>query len=639
MRCTRFPAASGRGICIVGCFTVLALITSVGLAVAQDDVSAMISAARDSFKPISEEQLTEARTEVRRRAHELQQVLNRSGSRGRRWLDYLQWDAFQQQLNAAGTPEFDPLVTTFERLNRNEAGLELAPFRRLSEALQRYVNLLAIARQENQAAAYGRQLDALSTELQEYRAQPSATTGAAIGRRIDFLAGLGQAPELVAALRQELARPNGLVTISGKLLRDAAADPIDRHDPITDCILGTTIHGRGHTTGSVDLRTLPDDERALLELNTRGRVVSQNRGYNGPAIIRSTGYTNFHATQRIEFTKDHFRADRARVSARTTSDIHSVSKKGGGVGSRLVSKIGMDKAREKQGQANRIAADHAEVRIARRINDEIDDRLGDAWARYRDEYRNPLVRRGALPEHIVFSTTNDAMRFEVTQATGGQLGAPDDPPALPSNQDIVARVHETAFNNYTAVMLGGATISETEPGAGTKADVTLPKFIKDAWENRMDEKAEAEPATDFEPWTLTFRRDQAVTVAFVNGKVELTLHLAHLKSGDDEFRMWDVVATYEPELHDGGVTLRRAAVDAFAVGRDFKRRSVSAREAGQRPVLIDVLTKRSDEGRGIPQTIELKPLEPKDDLAHVGPLPVRLFEPQGGWLTVAWDRD
>jgi hypothetical protein len=56
-------------------------------------------------------------------------------------------------------------------------------------------------------------------------------------------------------------------------------------------------------------------------------------------------------------------------------------------------------------------------------------------------------------------------------------------------------------------------------------------------------------------------------------------------------------------------------------------------------VLIDVLTKRSDEGRGIPQTIELKPLEPKDDLAHVGPLPVRQFAPEGGWLTVAWNRD
>jgi hypothetical protein len=230
------------------------------------------------------------------------------------------------------------------------------------------------------------------------------------------------------------------------------------------------------------------------------------------------------------------------------------------------------------------------------------------------------------------------MDLEVIQATRSQLGAPGDPPALPADTDLVARIHETAVNNYTAAILGGATISETKPGEGTKANVTLPKFIKDAWEKRMDDKAEAEPDSAFEPWTLTFRRDQAVTVAFVNDKVELTLHLAHLKSGNDEFRMWDVIGTYEPELRDGTLTLRRVGVDAYAVGRDFKRRSVSTREAGQRPVLIDVLTERSDQGRGIPQTIELKPLEPSEDMAHVGPMPVKEFESGGGWLSVAWNR-
>jgi hypothetical protein len=54
--------------------------------------------------------------------------------------------------------------------------------------------------------------------------------------------------------------------------------------------------------------------------------------------------------------------------------------------------------------------------------------------------------------------------------------------------------------------------------------------------------------------------------------------------------------------------------------------------------LIGVLTERSDQGRGIPQTIELKPLEPSEDMAHVGPMPVKEFESGGGWLSVAWNR-
>jgi hypothetical protein len=52
-----------------------------------------------------------------------------------------------------------------------------------------------------------------------------------------------------------------------------------------------------------------------------------------------------------------------------------------------------------------------------------------------------------------------------------------------------------------------------------------------------------------------------------------------------------------------------------------------------------VLTERSDQGRGIPQTINVKPLEPKDELENVGTLPVATFASGEGWLTVAWDRD
>jgi hypothetical protein len=55
--------------------------------------------------------------------------------------------------------------------------------------------------------------------------------------------------------------------------------------------------------------------------------------------------------------------------------------------------------------------------------------------------------------------------------------------------------------------------------------------------------------------------------------------------------------------------------------------------------LTKVLTERSDEGRGFPQTIKIEPLEPSDDFADVGPLPVQEFASGEGWLTVAWNRE
>jgi hypothetical protein len=387
----------------------------------------------------------------------------------------------------------------------------------------------------------------------------------------------------------------------------------------------------------VALKTIPNDGKAVIELNTSGRVVSRNVGHNGPAVIRTTGYTDFVATQLIEFTDTSFRALAPKVDATTRSNIHSVSKAGGGMGRRMVANVGTQKAHEKQGQANRIAAQHAEVRIARRMTDEVDDRLGKAWSRFQDDYRLPLERRGELPQHIQFSTTDSEMALETTQANRRQLAAPAAPPEAPADTDLALRLHETAVNNYTSALLGGATLSETKPGEGTKADVKLPKVIKDAWKNRMDDKAAAD--ADFEPWSLTFRRDQPINVSFVDGKMQLTIHVAHLKSGDDVFDRWDVTSTYTPELSDGGVTLHRdGELVVLPTGFDAEKGQLSSRQVAVRRNLTKVLTERSDKGRGIPLTIKIDQLEPKGELADVGPLPVKAFTSAGGWLTVAWNR-
>jgi hypothetical protein len=444
----------------------------------------------------------------------------------------------------------------------------------------------------------------------------------------------------VDAVRQQFSQPNAFVTVSTDLLRAAANKPIDRRDPITDVILGTRIRGNGRTTGKVSLRTVPSDDKAIIQLDTDGRVVSQNVGRNGPAIIRTTGYTDFDAKVVVELNENRFVAYPARVSAKTRSNIHSVSKAGGGLGSRMVSSIGTQKAHEKQGQANRIAANHAETRISRRMTDEIDDRLAKAWKRYQTDYRLPLVRRGAAPDYTRFSTTDNALDYESTQATRGQLAANSAPPELPADTDLVARLHESAINNYTAALLSGATLSETEAGAGTKADVNLPQYIKDAWKNRMDEKAEEESDAEFEPWSLTFRNGRPITVSFVDGKVALTLHISKLVSGDDTFDRWDVTATYTPELSDGGVTLTRdGELTVLPTGFDPEKGGLGSRDVAVRSNLTKVLTERSDQGRGIPQTINVKPLEPKDELENVGTLPVATFASGEGWLTVAWDRD
>jgi len=622
--------------------TVLLLIAGMGranVASAEETIASLIASAREKFAPITAEQVAAAKSQLESQAAALERYVRPQSANGKKWLAYLKWDAFQEAL-AAEEPKFEPLVATYQQLNKDNGGLELKPFRSVSDALQHYIDLSAMARQEDQAKTYGGQLDGLASEIETYKSAPSANTAAAIGRRLDLLTGLGQSPELVSTIRNELSQPNAFVRVSSDLLKKAADKPINRREPITDVILGTRIRGDGRTTGNVTLRTIPSDNKAVIQLDTRGRVVSQNVGRNGPAVIRSTGYTNFDAKVVVELSENKFVSFPARVNATTSSALHSVSKAGGGIGRRVVANVGMDKARQKQGQANRIAADHAETRISRKMTREIDEKLAKAWKRYESDYRLPLARRGASPEYACFSTTDSSLDYVTTQATRGQLAAPSAPPEMPADCDLVARLHESAINNFTSALLGGATLSESKPGEGTKADVNLPKFLKDAWKNRMDEKADDASDAEFEAWSLTFRRDRPITASFADGKIALTLHITKLVSGEDTFDRWDVTATYTPELVDGGVKLTRdGELTVLPTGFDPAKGQLSSRQVAVRSNLTKVLTERSDEGRGIPQTISVKALEPDEDMKHVGTLPVTTFASGDGWLTVAWNRE
>ena len=406
---------------------------------------------------------------------------------------------------------------------------------------------------------------------------------------------------------------------------------------ITDNILGTRIHGTSHTTGSVGVSTIPSADRAVLEFISQGNSRSQNVGNNGPAVIRSTADTNFTATKRVELSDPGFAAQPANANATTNSDIHSIAKRGGGLGSRIVSRVGWQRANQSHGRADAIASDHAEDRIERRFNQDVNDELRDARKRYEDEYRRPLIRRGELPEYTRFSSDNDSISIETTQANRGQLGAAGPPPAAPEGHDMTMRLHESAVNNYTAGLLGGATATESQPGDETKFDVQLPKWIRDAWERSEKEFEEgtAEGEAPFKPWSMTLR-ERPITVDFQDGRLTLTTHVARLQSGDQTFNNWDITGTYTRELENGRVVLRREG-DLVVLPGDF-RGSLTSRQTAERSNLEKEINERSARGRGFPSTIEIDPLEPEGPLADAGPLAFNEFVTDDDWLTMAWNR-
>ena len=622
---------------IVAFSAVALLLFGAGTLHAQDDISDLIQEARRDFKPVSEKEPAEVRAHLRERMREVADYVGPSSENGKRWFRYLRWDALRDAVAEDRPKDLKPFDTTLRKLNRNETGLENRRFRRLANALRRYRDLVAVSAWDKPEEIYGKQLEALQRDLQAYRKEPSPRTQMALSERIRIIDDIGQAPKLVSALRRELAKPNAFIEISSSLV-SASAGPINRHEPVTDRILGTNIRSDAHTTGRAHAATIPSDKKAIVEFHSKGHVWSNSTGFNGPAVIRSTSDTNFTAKKRVLLSDEAFTTTSARADADTDIHLKSVSKQGGGLGSRLVSSMGWRRAQSSQGQAEAIAADHAEARIANKFNDELDDEVRKARKRYEDEYRRPLERRGEVPDYIRFSSDKDSINFEATQASRSQLGATGRPPAAPEKHDVTMRLHETAVDNYSASLLSGATARQSKPDEDVKFDVKLPKWMDKAWKNRKTEATDNAGGKEepFKEYALTFRDNRPISVNFVQDKVKLTVHIAHLKSGDKTFDDWDVTSTYNPELSNGTVTLRREG-DLVMLPADF-RGQLNSRQVAERRNLEEELNKRSDQGKGFPKTIEFDPIRPDGKIADAGPLGFDRFTCGDGWVVIGLDR-
>lgn len=634
------PESEFRHFCLGGWTAILSAVAAllpVAAAPAQENLAELVAAARQDFRPVSREQLASAREELMQRMYRLEQFVDARSDNGQRWLRFLRWNDLHAGLTADDSDAIAAFDATLRQLRRDENGLELPQFRQTAHRLEHYRNLFAVSRWENPAELYGRQLDALERDLPALHSDRTPALEASAGQRLHILADLGQADRLLAAVRREHVRPNAFIDISTQLVA-AGIEPINRRECITDNILGTRIRGNAHTLGNVSVSAVPAADRMVVEFISHGRSHSENVGRNGPAVIRATAQTDFTATKRVELCDSRFTTQPARADAASHSDIHSISKQGGGLGSRFVSRVGWQRAQQNHSRADAIAADHAEDRVERQFNRELDEQIADARQRYEREFRRPLVRRDEFPQSIRFSSGGNLLSVEATQANTGQLGASSEPPPTPLGFDATLRLHETAINNYVAIYLSGVTASETNPAEGMKFDAKLPTWMQDAWQPRQagqDGAATAGAQPPFKPWSMTFR-PRPISVEFRDGSVELTTHIARLKSGDQTFSDWDIKGRYQPELVDGGVVLRRAG-ELTVLPANF-RGTLTSRQTAERSNLEKEINDRSARGRGFPDTFRFDPIEPEGPLDAAGRLEVREFVSDDHWISLALDR-
>ena len=219
-------------------------------------------------------------------------------------------------------------------------------------------------------------------------------------------------------MRRQYSHPNLHVSASARLVTVGIEQSVDDTAPVRDYILGTSISGTGRTIGSVSGRLVPSEDNAMIELVLKGKATTRTVGYNGPATIYTNGDVQIAGSKRIILDATGFKSYKATGTADTKTKITGVD------GGRIVQRVASKRISQQKGEAERIASDHAAVRVQQRVDAQADQQLGKPHADFVSKFRAPLVRRREFPELLHFRSTEDLLTITGMKANAGQLGAP-----------------------------------------------------------------------------------------------------------------------------------------------------------------------------------------------------------------------
>jgi hypothetical protein len=464
---------------------------------------------------------------------------------------------------------------------------------------------------------YEQCLDGLAAQLEAWAASPTTEATQRIAEDLAWLETRRQAPELVAEVRALFTASNFQFEVNGQIVDLGVAGPVDEVAPIDDCILGTTIHGVGHTVGHSNARLAADPALGAFDVLLQAVNCSRNTGYHRPVCIQSSGTSTLSACKRFWIDSQGLHALPSVACVQVSSCISDIRATNG---KQFIERIAWRKALKQEPQADAIAASHGECRLNERVDAQAVTTLDRANADYETKVHKPLSERRAFPRQIAFSTTAEVIRVSGMVAAAGQLAAPTAAPPLAGPAEISLRIHESSINNMAATVLTGMRLSD-EMLQRTAKDLlgTVPERLK--------------PDQNQDPFTIVFPKEQPITVSLADNGLTVTLRGQEYLVGERTRRSaTNVMASYKfVKTEQGFKAVRQGELQFFAPGK----RPGSPRGAGQQAEWMALQRKF---GKIFAPEILFKGFTPEGKLAAAGKFVPVEVSARDGWLIVGWSR-
>jgi hypothetical protein len=583
---------------------------------------ALIRQAKGAYRPISQADVSGRRSQLVAAADRLDRYLQTGGQNGLNWKRFLRWDAMREQLARGTNADLDALNEIHLLYLSGHVGFEMPVYADVGKALRRYIDALDSFTNRDAQSHYEARIDALADDVEAYLANPATADTHRAGMILGELAASGQAAQVIQAVRQQMSHPNLLVDASEQFIAAGIEDPVNDVGPVTDVILGTRIHGTAQTVGFVNAELGNASRYAAIDILMTGTAYSRTVGYNGPAVIHSTGITGLAGRKRLVVDEFGLRAYPAASNARTRTTITGVGVNANFL-AHMIQKIATKRVYQSKAQAEAIAGRRAQTRLNTRMDMQSVSLIAqgnrDFWAKF----RNPLLRVGAFPEQLNFSSWGDRLMVRAMRADSYQLGATTSPPPAPA-ADVSVRFHESTVDNFASTVLAGRTVTRDE----------LNRLVKNMT-GKIPEELQDEEGRD---WSITFSPEHPIEMAIDDGAVRVTIRGEEFTSGETVYDTpMNISAHYGLERNDrGGLrAVRKGELEIYPPGF---RPGVDQLSSSQQS-LKTVLERRFT--RLFKPEIPDKPtsgLELGGRLKKLGTLPVAALEADGGWLTVGWSK-
>ena len=532
------------------------------------------------------------------------------------WKKFLKWDLLEEGLQT-DSPDWKALSKVGAQFFNGYPGLEYPEFVRVRKALQKYVFIGS----QISPKAMTAQMKALANVIDTYNKEPTTQHAGDVAAQLDWLDQFGAVPELAPEIRSVYSQPNVRVRVSEELLKRRFSQDVNQPAQVNEMILGTHVRGTAMTSGKISADVVDNNEVAQIDIVFRGQAVTNSVGRQKPVTIRSRSFSTLSARKPLFIFPQRIASARARAAAKTRTKILSITPDRK-LGRRIVKKIARKRANEQLPKTQVIASQRTARRLEKQIEDQSEPLLARAREALARQLSGPLKRRGLLPESLKTMSKDSNALLVAHQATSAQFATMSAPPNFSPHGDVVAQVHESAFNNTAEKGLAGLRIT----------DKRVAELAKEALGSIPEElQTEGEDST---PWSLSFAWNQPVTVEFDDEVLRIAIRARQVTSGDRKLdfgrrgtaKYMEIAANYTMSVQPTGVQLtRKGDVDV----------NLGGKKIGIKERVFTTLMERKFEAV-FKQNIQGEGFELPGQFADMGKLRLNDLSADDGWLSVGW---